>query len=249
MPAAESPANRSPVDGARHHRLSEAYAGCFALILQLRGVRDFGDEPVLRRRIEQLLDRAEKDALAARHTRDDIEAASFALVAFIDETILASDWVQKDRWLSRPLQLQRYQRYDAGEYFYERLATLRKAPAERAQALEVYYLCMTLGFKGQYMLHEQEKLRILIEETQRDLAGLPAMEAERLAPHGRPRDQRASAARGKVPTWAIFIGAVAIGLLIYLGMLVYVSGAARSTARSIDGLTSIDDSRLTTQPG
>lgn len=243
MPVVEAIPGPSRVDDARHQRLAEIFAPCFALILQLRATRDFGDEEVLRQRIQKLLDRAEKDARAARHDPEDVEAATFALVAFIDETILSSDWSQKGRWLSRPLQLQRYQRYDAGEYFYERLDYLRAAPAARAQALEVYYLCMTLGFKGQYMLHEQEKLRFLIEETHRELGRLPAMEADRIAPHGRPRDVRASAARGKLPTWVVMVGAAVIGLLIYLGMLLYVSGEARQTANYIDGLAPTESTR------
>ena len=240
MPVAEALPKDRVMPEIRSQRLSEAYAPCFALILQLRGAREYGDEPILRQRIQKLLDRAEKDARTAGFAAEDVEAATFALVAFIDETILSSDWSQKGQWLSRPLQLQRYQRYDAGEYFFERLQYLRHNPIQRAQSLEVYYLCMTLGFKGQYMLHEQEKLRLLIEETHRELAQMPEMEAERIAPHGRPRDQRAAAARGKLPAWMILSGALVIGLLIYLGMFFYMSGAARDTATQIDRLPVVE---------
>lgn len=236
MSVADAPIPALVLERARNQRLSDAYAPCFALILQLRGSRDFGDSTLLRPRVEKLLESAEKDARRNGCAEEDIEAATFALVAFIDETILSSDWRERDRWLARPLQLQRYDRFDAGEHFFERLEHLRSAPAIRAEALEVYFLCMTLGFKGQYMLHDQERLRLLIEETHTELSRLPPMRADRLAPHGTPRDQRSNLSRGRLPTWAILTAAAVIALIIYLGMFLYISGAASETAAFIEQL-------------
>jgi len=240
MPVADAPITDLVLERTRSQRLSDAYAPCFALILQLRASRDFGDASVLRPRVEKLLDAAEKEARRNGYPEEDVEAATFALVAFIDETILSSDWRGKDQWLVRPLQLQRYDRFDAGEYFFERLAQLRAAPTAHGEALEVYYLCVALGFKGQYMLHDQERLRLLIEETHAELSRLPSLRAERLAPHGTPRDQKASEARGRVPAWIIFAAAVGIALVIYLGMFLYISGAANETAAFIDRLPRAD---------
>jgi type VI secretion system protein ImpK len=236
MPVAEAPPQNPLLRDIRGQRLSEAYAPCFALILQLRGSREFGDEPTLRQRILKLLDQAERDARNAGCTSEDVDAATFALVAFIDETILSSDWSQKGQWLSRPLQLQRFSRYDAGEYFFERLDMLRSGGGVRAEALEVYYLCMALGFKGQYMLHEQEKLRLLIEQVHSELSAVPGMKADRLAPHGMPNDKRPGQARGSLPTWAILVIAVGVGLVIYLAMFVFSSMSAGDTAEFIDQL-------------
>ncbi|HET6568055.1 MAG TPA: type IVB secretion system protein IcmH/DotU [Rhodothermales bacterium] len=221
-------------DEASARRLSEIYAPCFTLALQLRSTREFGDAEVLRRRIRQLLDNAEQEASRAGVSSQDVELATFALVALLDETILSSDWNEKDRWLAKPLQLERYNRYDAGEEFFVRLENLRGQAAAHAEVIEVYYLCLALGFKGRYLLQEQEKLRSIIEGSYAQLRGLPGMTAKRLSPHGRPRDQVATEVKSKVPAWALAVAAAVIGVGVYVGMHVYIDHSATQVAQTIE---------------
>jgi type VI secretion system protein ImpK len=215
-------------------RLSEVYAPCFILVLQLRSTQEFGDADVLRRRIKQMLDRTERDALRSGATSREAEDAKFALVAFIDETILASDWSEKDRWLAKPLQLELYNRYDAGEEFFNRLDELRGQVAANAQVIEIFYLCMALGFKGRYLIHDQEKLRILIEDTYAGLRRQPAFVAGALSPHGKPRDQVATEVKSRFPTWAVLVFAAVLGLAVYAGMHVWLDHVADETALEIE---------------
>lgn len=221
-------------DETADQRLAEIYAPCFTLILQLRSTDEFGDAEVLRRRIKDLLDDAEREALRTGVSPDNIQMAKFALVAFIDETILSSDWSQKDEWVSTPLQLELYDQYDAGEVFFDRLEQLRANPKANAEAMEVYYLCMTLGFKGKYQLHEQERYREIIENTYEELRRQPGMGGKELAPHGQPRGQVAEEVKSKLPTWVIAAAAVLIGVLIYAGMYFYISDTAGDTAAAIE---------------
>ena len=71
--------------------------------------------------------------------------ATFAVVAFLDEAILATDWPGHGAWSSQPLQLTHYDRYDAGEQVFERLKRLLDEGGTRTAVLEVYYLCLALG--------------------------------------------------------------------------------------------------------
>ena len=71
----------------------------------------------------------------------------FAIVAFIDERILKSNWPGRVEWTNRPLQLQLYDTFSAGESFFVRMRALLESERE-SQALEVYYLCLALGFVG-----------------------------------------------------------------------------------------------------
>lgn len=221
-------------DEAKTRRLSEVFSPCFTLVLQLRSTDAFGDADVLRQRIKRLLEKAGQDAARAGASHEDVQAAKFALVAFIDETILSSDWPQKDHWLARPLQLEIYDRYDAGEEFFVKLDEFRAGRSLRAEVLEVYYLCMALGFKGRYQLHDQERLRLLIEETYAELKRSPGMAAGVLSIHGKPRDQVATEVKSKLPAWIVAVGAAILGLIIYLGMSFYISGAATDAAQAID---------------
>lgn len=229
----ESPDRSVRFDEQAGQRLAEIFAPCFTLILNLRSTDEFGEPEALRRRTKELLDDAERAALQTGVAPDTIRTAKFALVAFIDETILSSEWRHKEEWASTPLQLELYDQYDAGEVFFDRLAQLRENPRANAEAMEIYYLCMALGFKGQYQIHGQEKLREIIENTYEDLRHLPGMEGKDLAPHGTPRGQVAEEVKSKLPTWVIVATAALIGLLIYAGMSLYISDAAEETASSI----------------
>lgn len=237
MAVAEAPASDLVHEDTRGRRIAGIYAPCFTLILQLRASYEFGDADVLRRRIKDLFDQAERDGLRSEVPSEDLRSAKFALVAFIDETILSSEWSQKDYWVAKPMQLELYDRYDAGEEFFVRLDNLLGDPRTHAQVLEVYYMCMTLGFKGRYLLHDQERLRILIEETYSALAKVPGMSSGILSPHGQPRGQAATEVRSKLPVWVIVAFALGLALLVYLGMSLWMNSAADDAARMINEMS------------
>lgn len=217
-------------------RLADICSDCIVLILQLRASDAFGEAPVLRERIKELFDRIERVAKGAGYTRAEVQRALFALVAFIDETILTSDWSGKEAWATEPLQLELYDRNDAGEVFFNYLDQMLKAPRENADVLEVYYLCMALGFRGQYLIFQQHKLRALIEEAHAELQKLKVQPDESLAPHGKRRDDVAEVVKGQVPVWVFPAVAAAVGLLVYLVFRFMASGAAEQARGVIDAL-------------
>lgn len=214
-------------------RLAEAFSPCFSLALQLRGAHEYGPADVLRDRIKALLDDARKTATSLGTPPEDVKDAEFALVAFLDETLVSSDWSLKDHWVAKPLQLELFDRNDAGEEFFVRLDRLRANPARHVELLEVYYLCMALGFKGRYQLHGQEEYRQLIEESQAELARQPGLTPGMLSPHGKPSDQTVAEVQSRLPTWILLVAAVALGLILYVGASFYISDVADDTAREI----------------
>ena len=232
MAVAEAPSGLL-FDEAQARRLAELYAPCFTLILQLRASHEFGSADVLRQRITDLLDRSEGEALRVSISREDLRKAKFALVAFIDETILSSNWSQREGWRSRPLQLELFGLHDAGDVFYDNLQELLRQPGQYAEVLEIYYLCMTLGFKGRYELYEQERLRVWIEDTYKALIGTPGMGIGELAPHGKPRDRVLDEGRSGLPLWVIIAFVAGIALLIYIIFFLMMNGAANRTIEVI----------------
>jgi type VI secretion system protein ImpK len=236
MPAvAQKPVREVRFDDAAS-RLAELYAPVFAVIVQLRSTDQYGDPERLRQRLRDLIREAEQAAEAAGAPFEDIRDASFSVVAFLDEAILSSEWDQKDDWLARPLQLERFDRYDAGEFFFDRVRSVLKA-AHRAEVLEMYYLCMTLGFKGKYQIHGQDELRQWIERAHEALSRAPGLAAAPLAPRGAPREAVAAASGRQISPWMIVAAAACVALLVYLGMSLYISYAASGTAETLRALS------------
>lgn len=199
-------------------RLADAGEECFMLILQLRAAAEFGSVERLRENIHRLLDHFERRAKQMNYSQEEISTAKFAIVAFMDETILASQWSQKEQWLSHTLGMALFNRMDSGEEFFRRLAELMKAPKNNAALLEVFYLCMALGFRGKYLVFEQEKLGLIKDDLYKTLVLALGKHEIVLSPHGRRREEIAEVVGG-VPVWTIAMGAGAVGIVFYIVML------------------------------
>ena len=217
-------------------RLSEVFASCFTLILQLRESDDLGDGDLLRSRILELLKSTEQKGIQAAIPSTDIKDARFAIVAFLDEAILGSNWAGKAAWVAKPLQVQLYGQAVAGQEFFERLERLKADAALRNDVLEIYYLCMALGFKGKYQMmgaKGQHELRNQIDDTYSRLKASGKSTGPLLSPHGRPRDQVATEVKSKLPPWVIAVAAASIGLVVYVVMSIMMGSSLDDVCASI----------------
>jgi len=210
-PRGDQQAPRSP---------KELAADLMALILSLRRNAEYGDEAALRDRIQSYLARIESEGMAAHIPRDTLEAAKYPLVAFIDETILNSSWQHRERWRDRPLQLHLYGERTAGTRFFGNLAELRRQGESKRDLLEIYHICLALGFEGQYRVTGAQELQRLRETLAAELGYGRGGEELPLSPHALRRDAPAAAAAvSGFPAWRA--AAIAAGVLLLLFIVFY----------------------------
>jgi type VI secretion system protein ImpK len=149
----------------RPENLALLYQGVFTGIVRVQaGRQPIVDPNAFQRRMEDLLLEVEREATKAGYPREDIEEANYAVVAFLDETVLTSIDPAKDRWSS--WQAKRYIGSVAGEGFFEHLKVLRnrRESAQLGDLLEVYYLCLLLGYQGRYAIDYASELQFLIDD-------------------------------------------------------------------------------------
>jgi len=115
-----------------------------------------------RRRFDDLIQQARQCCQDAGFNEDDWQTALFAICAWIDETILCSEWSERGRWQEDQLQRIHFQTMNAGEEFFTRLAEL---DPEATAIREVYAYCLALGFKGRYFLPEDDKRLVEIQKA------------------------------------------------------------------------------------
>src|SRR3972149_602851 len=139
-------------------QLAEAFSDLFILTAQLRKAREYGDPEALKRRIREMFDSVIRKGKNLGVTDESILQAKYALAAFIDETILSSSWSQKDLWSSSPLQYEFFKEHLAGVEFFNRLENIRKASPISMDILEIYYLCLIMGFEGQRHLFRSKTI-------------------------------------------------------------------------------------------
>ena len=216
-------------------KLAELCSQLIMLLLHLRASEEFGDETVLRQKINDLFHTWEHKCKRAGIEFDDIQMTKFALVAFMDETIITSNWSKRDVWIANPLQLELYNRFDAGEDFFKRLDELRQRSKVHTNVLEVYYLCMALGFEGMFQLRDREKLRWIIEDTYNELRQISGRSSEQLSPHGFPSDEIVETVKNEIPLWIIGVVATGFFIFIYLILTFFINSKADSAKNVIEG--------------
>lgn len=202
-----------------------AFAGpVFDLILRLKAgiVAPSND---LRPKIASMLTDFENRAERYRFSSKITQVAKFALAAFVDETVLSSNFNLKEEWEKNPLQLEYFGESLAGNKFFEKLAAMNKQIDVTADAVEIYYVCMLLGFKGRYGVYEKEKLLTIMQETANALVKAGKIRPVELSPHWLADDQPEPPKPRKMPTWAKIsaLGGLGFAFIIYLVMFLVVS--------------------------
>jgi type VI secretion system protein ImpK len=87
------------------------------------------------------------DVLSTGRPAQDFLGIRYALVAWLDEIFIAdSPW--KAEWTEHILELQSYRTRDRAWKFWEQAKKAETQPA--TDSLEVYYLCVILGFRGDF---------------------------------------------------------------------------------------------------
>ncbi len=196
-----------------HTLLDLMYDGFYALfMLKNRCAPD--SEIIFSDHVTRFLEDFDRKAKKMGASADDIHAAKYAFCAAVDEIILRSQFNIRAAWERRPLQLAIFGDQLAGENFFHRLEELRAKGSKHIQALEVFHMCLLLGFEGKYIIEGSEKLNYLTARLGDEIALLRGKSAE-FSPHWARPDQIINRLRNEVPLWIIFSVFALIGISAY----------------------------------
>src|SRR5713101_8373157 len=154
--AAEQPGNR------RRDNLRLFYRNPLTATPRLAANRQvINDAQAFRVQMQSALRAAEKEGIGKLYPPEDVRLATFAIVAFLDESILNSANPAFSDWSHTPLQAEMFGHQRAGEVFFENIERLltRGDSHSAADLLEIYSLCILLGYKGKYGLSNLDSVR------------------------------------------------------------------------------------------
>ena len=239
MTPAVSAEPHAPLSGApvRRGTLALALQEPLTATARLRANRQSAaDAESFRAHVKQLLATADGESRAAGYTPEDVNLALFAVVAFLDESVLNSNQPMFADWPRRPLQEELFGEHMAGERFFQYLEQLLRRPDSEdvADILEVYQLCLLLGFKGRHSAGEPAELHRLTTNVAAKIGRIRGP-GGRLAPSWAPPTSE-TVPRARDP-WlrplAIgAIGALVLALALYTGYRVSLHGATSRVATS-----------------
>ena len=154
----------APPPGPRRENLALLYQGLLTGIVRIHsGRQPLVNADMFRRRTKEALAEVTREAMKRNYAAEHTIETDFALVAFLDEVILTSKDPAREEWVQKPLQEELFNITTAGELFFTRIERLltRADTQELADMLEVYYLCILLGFEGQFSTRNKTELHLL----------------------------------------------------------------------------------------
>lgn len=221
--------------------LLECTAQLFTLVMPLRSGGDNAPDDLY----EQVLngfDTFERLAFERQISTADVQQAKFAIAAFIDEAVMASSWASRMEWMSNPLQLKLFGEHLGGEVFFIKLGELRQRGEQNLYLIELYYVCLQLGFEGVYKLRGLEQLMALQVDLRSQIDGHRGVTDPRLAANGLSHEHVFIRMGRQVPYWVIAAVTVAIIFFSYTG---YTAVSMKSGSDSAAQITQLQESLMT----
>lgn len=190
--------------------------GFYLLFMLKNGSAPPGEKELLES-VRDYLSEFDREARKLRASPDDIEDAKYAWSAALDEIILASALPLRAEWERRPLQLLLFGDQLAGEHFFDRLEMLRSRGSTRVQALQVFHMCLLLGFRGKYALDSSDKLAYLSGRLGDEIAHIKGR-SRGFAPHAERPDHVAHKLRSARPLWVMGTLFALVAVSTYAGL-------------------------------
>lgn len=223
-------ANRGAGGAGPQSLLDLMYEGFYALYLMKNGSGP-QDPTAFAETISTFLADVDRQAKTLGASSDDVHAARYAFCAAVDEIILRSTYKVREAWQTRPLQLRLFGDQLAGEHFFQKLEHLRTRGAPHLQALEVFHMCLLMGFQGRYAIDGEEKLKFMCATLGNEIARMRGS-TRAFAPHAERPDQVANKLRGDLSLWVLTAVFALAGLCGYIGLR---ASLAHSTADALAG--------------
>ena len=130
-------------------QFAQAVDSVLLYVLDLLEKLDQGGEKISPSEVRNKICGRLAEAEARLGASDDWRLAKYALVAWIDDMLTQADWEGRVWWYDKMLEPEFFDNQQlAHELFYEKARQAAALP--KKDALEVFYICVVLGFRGLY---------------------------------------------------------------------------------------------------
>lgn len=218
----------------RYDTLALLFQEALTVVERLRANRQrVADPETFRAQMRNALKSAEQEALRRGYSSEDVRVATFAVVAFLDESILNSQNPIFADWPRKPLQEELFGVHVAGEIFFRNVERLlsRQDSEPLADLLELYQLCLLLGFRGRYSMTGAAEIRSIssqIEEKILRIRGAAPAPVWQIVPQ---------AIRPAGDTWVPILGWIALGcFVVALVLFVFFKMSLSSSAGEMQAI-------------
>ena len=208
--------------------LTAAAAPLLQLMARLRNTANPPDSGDLRERTVRQVRIFEQEARDKEVPLEQLRPAHYALCASLDDVVLNTPWGSSGTWSEHSLVSTFHQEVRSGERFFDVLKQMCANPGKYLPVIKLMYLCMSLGFIGQYRLSRRGvgDINRIREETYAVIVRQQKAAEPDLAPHTKGIDAPYRPARFRLPLWV----AASAGLGIIAGLFLWFSIGLNATS-------------------
>jgi type VI secretion system protein ImpK len=231
--------------------LVDAAQPILALVSRLATMISHDDLDGLRRRLAGEFAAFDKRAEAAGVRTEIRRASHYALCATVDDVAANTPWGGQNVWASQSMARTFHNDVSGGERFFHLLGHFERDPEAYGDAIELFYLCLSLGFQGRFGIlpegaAELATIRARLHRMIRRRRGELASE---LSPHWRGIAAPHRPLASRIPIWVLGGAAGLLLLLVFIGFRLALAGGSDDLFAQLSVVPKIQQPKLEmTQP-
>ena len=161
------------IPALRSNNLALAFQDVITVVLRVRyRTQRVADANAFRESIRKMIATGAQEVRRLGYSDATSQMALYAIVGFLDESVLNSQDPTFQEWSRKPLQEEMFGGSFAGEYVFRHLADLFNQPdsAELADILELHAICLLLGYRGKYAFGDNGEIPNILRRIRERIA-------------------------------------------------------------------------------
>lgn len=200
--------------------LADAAAYLFSIIGKLRQLKSYRHLSKLQKELIQEINHFQDAIKSHGYSSEYILVSRFALCATIDDVIANTLWGGQGQWETFNMLAVFNQDAMNHERFFIILERIIKEPAQYIDVMELMYICLSLGFKGNYRTTEfgNSQLEQITNALYRRIRIHRGEISKTLAPYPIKPSYTSKSSNNGIPLWLIISVTVTIILVLFMGL-------------------------------
>jgi type VI secretion system protein ImpK len=216
----------------------KAASTLLTLVIKLRTTAEYSNAPQLHQRITREMQQFDQEVRSQGIPQESVLAARYLLCTVLDETVMNTPWGTQSGWSQRSLLSIFHKETFGGEKCFLILQRLQETSSRNLDVLELFYLCLSLGFEGKFRLapngHAQlETIRDNLYQTIQNHRGYGEND---LSPRWEGKGRKATGLMHYVPLWVFAACSMALLVMAYAGFSVWLFQGNEPTIEMIQQL-------------
>jgi len=221
------------------NKLVGAATELIALVGELRHTVQHADPGRLRNHVIDQIRTFENKAKQEGQASEIVLSARYVLCAALDEAVLNTPWGPESGWAQHSLLSTFHNETFGGEKVFLILDRLLQTPAQYIDALELIYLCLSLGFAGKYQVDPRGHIQLeqIKENLYRAIEMQRGSHERELSPRWKGVQKSNKKVADLVPLWVVFSIALMLLVLSYSGFRFWLDHTIEPVASELDQIT------------